>query len=258
MATTKKIRRSKSETKNVRSKSNTKSDNNVINQRLFYELTHLMGLGSERATKLINEGLTNIQQLSMKKWLDKLPEETKLFIRLKPIDKIPHKDVKIYVEPVIRSLSLGRGIKLEFVGSYRRNRLILSDIDIMLVSNKKDAINIFIAALKKSIDTTYVYAHGPDKASIILDLSKKIGHRGLIYKIDVFRTTVDESMPMLLYSTGSKNFNIRMRAIAKKKGYVLNQRGLYKNNKLISNLKSEKDYFDILNMSYLTPEQREM
>ena len=41
----------------------------------------------EKAKKLISEGLTHINQLHSKKWLDKLSEETKLYLKLKPVKK---------------------------------------------------------------------------------------------------------------------------------------------------------------------------
>ena len=47
-----------------------------------------------------------------------------------------------------------------------------------------------------------------------------------------------------------------MRSIAKRKGYLLNQNGLFKNGHKVSGLKNEKDYFKILDMDYLEPEAR--
>ena len=75
------------------------------------------------------------------------------------------------------------------------------------------------------------------------------------YKVDIFRTEKKYKNAMLLYATGSKVFNIKMRTIAKKKGYTLNQKGLYKNGKLIP-IKSEKGFFKKLDMDYLEPEER--
>ena len=60
---------------------------------------------------------------------------------------------------------------------------------------------------------------------------------------------------MLLYSTGSKQFNINLRTKAKKLGYKLNQEGLFKNNKKI-NVRGEKGIFKKLKVPYLPPEKR--
>jgi DNA polymerase/3'-5' exonuclease PolX len=65
---------------------------------------------------------------------------------------------------------------------------------------------------------------------------------------------------MLLYATGSKQFNIRMRGIAKRMGYVLNQYGLYKlpinPNSTPLPVNSEKDFFKILEIPYIPPPNR--
>ena len=86
--------------------------------------------------------------------------------------------------------------------------------------------------------------------------SKEIEPNKKIYKIDVFRTSIEDQIPMLLYSTGSKEFNIVMRGKAKKLGYLLNQKGLFKKGEKVDNLTSEKDYFDILGMAYQEPRER--
>lgn len=108
----------------------------------------------------------------------------------------------------------------------------------------------------------------------------KVTSIGLFYKLDVFRAPVAEAVPMLLYATGSKEFNIAMRAKAKKMGLLLNQHGLFKirqtsrtrtrtnisrksadvgaavNSLERINLPNERAYFDYLNIEYRPPEQR--
>jgi DNA polymerase (family 10) len=61
--------------------------------------------------------------------------------------------------------------------------------------------------------------------------------------------------PAYLYFTGSYEFNEKMRGIAKRQGYKLNEYGLYKGEKLIQ-IYCEKDVFDILGMNYLEPKDR--
>jgi len=60
----------------------------------------------------------------------------------------------------------------------------------------------------------------------------------------------------LLYFTGSKNYNIKIRRIAIKQGYKLSEYGLYKNNKQIAG-KSEKEVCKKLGIKWIPPEQRE-
>ena len=60
----------------------------------------------------------------------------------------------------------------------------------------------------------------------------------------------------ILYFTGSKEHNIKMREKAKNMGHTLNEWGLIKSNKSRFKITSEKDLFDILNIDYLEPEDR--
>jgi DNA polymerase/3'-5' exonuclease PolX len=46
-----------------------------------------------------------------------------------------------------------------------------------------------------------------------------------------------------------------MRGIAKRKGYLLNQNGLFASGKLLK-VKSEKEIFDFLKIGYVKPEFR--
>ena len=60
----------------------------------------------------------------------------------------------------------------------------------------------------------------------------------------------------LLYFTGSKEHNVRLRGIAKKKGWKLNEYGLFEGEKLIP-CRDEAEIFRALGLSYIPPELRE-
>jgi DNA polymerase lambda len=214
-----------------------------------------MGIGTERAKELIEAGVVSINNLHMKKYRDMLPDETKIFIDLKPLQKIPNEHIKL-LEPFIMKAST-KNTKLTIVGSYRRGKPFSSDIDVMVVSTDENAIEILLENLRKILDgKVYPYSVGYDKLSLVVDMSALVKQPNCIYKIDAFRTTPAESIPMLLYSTGSKEFNVSMRSKAKKLGYKLNQKGLFKNDVRVENLPTEQAYFDILGMDYLAPSQR--
>lgn len=229
----------------------------VSKTKLINELSNMIGIGPEKAKKLILEGLSDIKQLNNKKYKDLLPEETKLFMSLKPLREIPHEDIKM-LEPYIIDSSKRIG-KAYIVGSYRRKKPISRDIDVMLVSNKENALDKYLECIKKELpNAIYPYAKGNDKLSFIIDTSKAniINTKNNVYKLDVFRTLPEDEVSMLLYSTGSKEHNIMMRQKAKKLGYLLNQKGLFKNGEKIKNLNTEEDYFNILGMKYKQPKDR--
>ena len=214
-----------------------------------------MGLGSEKAKALIEAGVKHTNQLHMKKYKDLLPEETKAFIELKPLQQIPAEHIKL-LEPYLMKAADAK-LSLTITGSYRREKPHSSDIDLMVVSDEEDAIQILLDRLRTILNgKVYPYSKGKDKMSLIVDMSDLLNSPKKIYKIDAFRTTLDNQIPMLLYSTGSKEFNVSMRGKAKKLGYLLNQKGLFSGGKKITDLNSEKDYFAILNMPYLEPKKR--
>ena len=59
-----------------------------------------------------------------------------------------------------------------------------------------------------------------------------------------------------MYFTGNREFNIRMRAIAKNKGYLLNQYGLFKKTGQRVPIRDERDIFKKLNITYVRTDQR--
>jgi DNA polymerase (family 10) len=219
---------------------------------LLNKLTEIKGIGEQKAKKLINEGLTAISQLKNKKWQDKLSDETKLYLKYKPENKIPHEEIR-KLEKLIR-----KKINYDFiiVGSYRRKKEFSRDIDIMLIepdnsqidNSQINLLTLFLEKLKTLADV-YCYSKGNSKLSTIIKLNNKF------YKLDIFKVKKENMIPMLIYTTGSKEFNIKMRAQAKKLGYLLNQNGLFK-NKVKINLQTEKAYFDILKIKYLEPDER--
>ena len=84
-------------------------------------------------------------------------------------------------------------------------------------------------------------------------------------RIDIRFVSYNSYYPAILYFTGSGNFNQIMRRDALRQDYTLNEYGLYKiagydgrtiikGNKMIVN--SEEEIFDILNLSYVKPYDR--
>ena len=223
-------------------------DRKPLSNALIKQLTSIMGIGERRAHELIALGVRNISQLKQKKFERFLPDETKLFLKFKPLDKIPHDDITL-VEKKLLSYKIPDA-ELIFVGSYRRKKPFSSDIDIMYISDK--SIDYLLSQLNNHNDLLYPYSKGKDKLSLLLQLKSHV------YKLDIFRVKPEDRAPMLLYSTGSKQFNIRMRSLAKRKGYLLNQNGLfeYPSMKKVKLLNKEEDYFKILGIKYVNPEDR--
>lgn len=197
-------------------------------------LESVPGIGPKKANELVADGVETLAQLKKRK---DLPEISRIYLSKRPETIIP-RDVIARIEQRIGTPDT------IFVGSYRRRRPTSKDIDIMLVA---PSIDPYLDYLSRCFPNIWMYARGPDKASFVVPFEKKN------YKLDVFRT--ENKWPMLLYATGSKEFNVRMRQRAKSMGLLLNQNGLFRDGKPLA-VQSEKGFFDALGMAYLAPEDR--
>ena len=226
------------------------------NNSLLNELTKLMGLGEKKARELIRKGLTSIDQLRVPPWFDALPIQTQTALVNEPVRKIPHAHIA-KLEETLTNPGI-RGLKVLLVGSYRREAAFSRDIDIMLVSDSDSALEKYMEYLQDTFKCVR-YSVGPAKMSLVFN-PRPLVRTPLFYKIDAFLTPKKYASAMLLYATGSKTFNIYMRAKAKAAGYLLNQTGLYtrkdgKADKLVP-IKSEKDFFAKLGMHYIEAAKR--
>jgi DNA polymerase (family 10) len=131
-------------------------------------------------------------------------------------------------------------------GSLRRKKETIGDIDILVSSKKPKAVMDFFTAMP---DIRRVLAKGETKSSVILDSGLQVDLR--IVKVDEFGSA-------LQYFTGSKDHNIKLREYAIKRGYKLNEYGLFdkKTGKRAAG-RTEKEIYHALNMSYIEPEMRE-
>jgi DNA polymerase (family 10) len=131
--------------------------------------------------------------------------------------------------------------KYKICGSIRRRKEEVGDIDIVAILSDREA-------LEKSIE---------DIAGRILAKGER-KYRFVTQEIQIDLVVADEESyePSILYLTGSKWFNVRCRARAKKLGYLLNEYGLWdKDGNLVEN--NEISILSILGMEkYTNPEMR--
>lgn len=134
---------------------------------------------------------------------------------------------------IVKELS-GMIKNFEVAGSFRRRKETIGDLDIILTKIDEASLKDFqiLAKGEKKITAIYKNIH-----------------------ID-FRIVKNEEMgSSLQYFTGNKEHNIRLRRIAQKKGYKLNEYGLFEGNNRINI--NERDIYEILGMEWIPPELRE-
>lgn len=153
------------------------------------------------------------------------------------------------ISPIARNLEkqlkkLKSVKQVAICGSLRRKKETIGNLDILVSSQEPEtAINFFI----KLPLIAHIYAKGKTKASV-----------RLTNNLDADLRVVPKNSfgAAMQYFTGNKEHNITMRKIAVKKGYKLNEYGLYKGAKIIAG-KSEEEIYKKLGLKYIPPEIRE-
>ena len=228
---------------------------NRRDNHLKQELSELIGIGTKKINELLENGLTNIKQIYRKKYLDMLNLDTQMVLMHKPLRHIKYIDVN-KLEDALTHFS--KYIVLS--GSYRRKKPVIGDIDILFMPNKTKSVEKYLDYLKDIFrEKIWIYANGPNKISMIFQPPSHFIPGSVKYKADIFIADSSNYYTMLLYTTGSKNFNIRMRAHARKMGLLLNQNGIFDINskkKINKDSDSEKTLFNILDLKYVEPEKR--
>lgn len=150
------------------------------------------------------------------------------------------------VRDIARRLENVPGVtRVMIAGSIRRMRETIGDADIVVVTeDSKKVVNYFVSMPEVRV----VNARGATKASVRLK-------SGLFMDI---RLVPEESYGAALqYFTGSKDHNVALRDIAAKKGYTLNEYGLFRGTRRIAGHR-EEDIYRTLGFCYIPPELREM
>ena len=134
--------------------------------------------------------------------------------------------------------------KISPAGSLRRQKETVRDIDILIVSSKPDKAMDKFTQLPQ---VEKIQAKGETKSSVL-------NRQGV--QVDC-RVVPDKSFgAALMYFTGSKSFNIKLRTIAIKMGFKINEYGVFKKEKRLAG-RTEEEIFKLLKMSYIPPELRE-
>lgn len=211
---------------------------------LLKRLISIDGIGETRAKELIAQGVKSISDLKKDNLFNTLPLQTQFYLYNKPLKKIP----RPLITEIMNKISKNFNKKIMVLGSYRREHKFSRDIDIQVFADLSKVKSDLENALNK-IGSWIPYSSGDDKMSGYF----RVGRGKVVVKLDFFGS---KSPFMTLYATGSKEWNIYMRAVARNKGLLLNQNGLYKGEVAVQGLKSEADIFKYLDIPWREPKNR--
>lgn len=222
------------------------------------DILRIPGLGPKKVKVLYNKLKIDSKKklLSMAKKgrireLDGFAEKTEKMIidnidrTKKDQNRISYSDARKIANKVINLLKkLNEVEKIEYMGSLRRQKETVGDIDILVSSNNSEKIvNKFI----KLPGVIRVLVSGKTKTSILYEDQIQIDLR--IVKTGEFGSASQ-------YFTGSLEHNVIMRKIAISKNMKLSEYGLFdKTGKLIES-SSEKKIYKKLGLKFIPPSER--
>lgn len=198
--------------------------------RNILSLTALPGIGPKRAMELVahkdwRKQLTSAQLLALNN-LDDIKS------------KIPRTEMLEHEKYILSHAAA----KTMLAGSFRRGAESSGDIDVLtLDTNLVQRLGDYIVG---------TLADGPRKFMGLC----RMGHDGLLRRIDIVYTTPEQWGLASVYFTGSKEFNIHMRKHAHELGYSLSENELSGSN--IRTFYEESDVFKALNIKYVNPIHR--
>ena len=130
------------------------------------------------------------------------------------------------------------------VGSMRRRKETIGDIDILVISSAPEKV---MERFVKLPAVAHVYGQGPTKTNVRLSNN---------LDADLRVVPAESWGAALCYFTGSKAHNIVLRNIAIKKGWKLNEYGLFEGERRIAGA-TEEEIYEKLGLQYIEPELRE-
>jgi DNA polymerase (family 10) len=151
-------------------------------------------------------------------------------------------------------LSKIRGVsKVTVAGSVRRWKETIGDIDILAVADDSSKVIDYFVSMP---EVKRVFAKGETKSMVKLA-------SGL--DVDLRVVPAESYGAALNYFTGSKDHNVALRQLAIKRGYKLNEYGLFKGKgergkgkawRMVAG-RTEEELYSALGLSYIEPELRE-
>lgn len=223
-----------------------------------HDMMHIMGVGPKKAWRLYKElKITSISELKraceqgrlrMLKGFGAKSEED----ILRGIQTLEKGQARMLLgqawqlsQEIMARLQKLREVKaIEPSGSLRRWKETIGDIDVLVIST--DAAKV-MDAFTTMPNVERVLAKGLTKSSVLL-------REGVTADVRVLEPRSFGAA--LQYFTGSKEHNIALRQIAIKKGYKLNEYGLFKGSRQIAG-KTEQEIYKALGLRWMPPELRE-
>ena len=226
------------------------------------------GVGTVQAGKLVKQGFKSIQELRECETIDEVLNDVqkkglKYYENLQ--EKIPYDEIsqnETFLKQVLHSID--STAELTIAGSYRRNKVKSGDMDVLIKTPSVRNNSIYKQFIEALIEYEYIadtLSYGNKKFMGVSKqyLGKFVDNGGIHRRIDIMFTKPYEYPFAILYFTGSKEFNVKMRAVLLKNGLTLNEYSLKhtETKKMVDHVfKDEMDIFKYIGCEYVEPHNR--
>jgi DNA polymerase (family 10) len=225
------------------------------------ELLTIPGMGP-KGTKAVYEKLNVTSIADLKKALRdgsvaKLPgfREKKAAVIGRGIEFLEKSTGRIRLDQAMQAAETVNGFlgelpgieRIQPAGSLRRRAETIGDVDMLVGARKGQKV---VTAFTEADFVQEVMAAGPTKGSAIIRTETTPVH------VDVRVVPKESFGAAAQYFTGSKQHNVRLREIAVKAKWKLNEYGLFKSDKLLAG-PVEEEIYDKLGLDYIEPVLRE-
>lgn len=168
--------------------------------------------------------------------------------RQRVAERISICEAALIADEVIAYLEKAPGIsRVSAAGSLRRMKETVGDIDILACGkNGKEIIRCFA----HNPNAVRILAEGDTRGSIVVRAGE------IERQVDLRIVDESEYGAALLYFTGSKAHNIKLRGLAKDRGLKISEYGVFRGTKRLAS-REEEDCYRVLKMPWIAPEMRE-
>ena len=226
--------------------------------RKLNELMRIPGLGPKRVGTLHRElGITNQDELRAAAEAHEIREvkgfgqKTEQSLRealaeaADGEERISILEAEQRAEPLLDYLGASEGVKrITMAGSYRRRKETVGDLDILVTCKRgADVMDRFTGYE----DVRKVVSHGKTRSTVVLKSGLQVDLRVL--------PEVGYGAG-LHYFTGSKAHNIAVRKRGVRKGFKINEYGVFKNDRRVAG-KTEEEVYEKVGLALVPPELRE-
>ena len=244
--------------------------------------TEVHGIGPKLADKLVHEhgfrSLEDLENASIH-----LPAQVRLGLKYHndTQKRIPYDEVKThynFIKAFVHEF-VDKSLILEVCGSHRRGGSTSGDVDVLVSHPHSHSdgpqctfLKHIVAGLRKEGYIIDALVEGPSKFMGYCRLPESLAHTSTVVtrRLDLRWIPFDSFYASLLYFTGSDMFNVAMRTEALKKGFTINEYGIFRlpadtatgsPSKLTGKgepieVKSEEDIFKTIGMPFVPPRLR--